>query len=96
MIDGVGSRIRMWRKDQGIRGYELARVLKISCGSLSEIENGKSLPSATTLASIHQNTELDVGYVLTGQIATVSSRTLLVEVDDDIGRVILKKKNAGL
>ena len=52
-IEGMGRRIRNWRKDQGIKGYELARRLNISSGSLSEIERGKNLPSASTLASIH-------------------------------------------
>lgn len=97
-FDGMGSRIRMWRKDQGIKGFELARVLQISSGSLSEIETGKSLPSASTLASIHQNTDLNVGYVLTGQVAGEAqlSQTLLVEVADDIGHVILKRKKESL
>jgi transcriptional regulator with XRE-family HTH domain len=67
-IEGMGQRIRSWRKGQGIKGYELARRLNISSGSLSEIERGKNLPSASTLASIHLNTDLNVGYVLTGQI----------------------------
>lgn len=93
-IEGMGQRIRSWRKDQGIKGYELARRLNISSGSLSEIESGKNLPSASTLASIHVNTDLNVGYVLTGQLAgeAVLARTLLVEVADDISHVILKRK----
>jgi len=94
-IEGMGQRIRSWRKGQGIKGYELARQLNISSGSLSEIESGKNLPSASTLASIHMNTDLSVGYVLTGQVAgeAVLARTLLVEVADDISHVILKRKN---
>lgn len=94
-IEGVGRRIRSWRKDQGIKGYELARRLNISSGSLSEIESGKNLPSAATLASIHQNTDMNVGYVLTGQVTgkkTTSPRPLIVEVDDDVFHVVLRAK----
>ena len=79
-----------------MRATELARRLKISGGSLSEIENGKTFPSALTLASIHQNTNLNIGYVLTGQASdggnNEAPRILLVEVDADIDHVILKNK----
>jgi transcriptional regulator with XRE-family HTH domain len=92
-LEGVGQRIRSWRKDQGIKGYELAQKLNISSGSLSEIERGKNLPSASTLASIHMNTDLNVGYVLTGQVESKKiSRPLVVEVDDEVIKVILKRK----
>ena len=99
-LEELGMRIRIWRKDQGLKAKELASRLNISGGSLSEIENGKSLPSASTLASMHLNTDLNVGYVLTGQAAKEKAggkvmRTLLIEVDADIDHVILKnRKNA--
>jgi transcriptional regulator with XRE-family HTH domain len=94
----MGMRIRMWRKDQGLKAKELAHQLNISGGSLSDIETGKSLPSASTLASIHLNTDLNVGYVLTGQVMAdkktdgKAPRTLLIEVGIDIDQVILKNK----
>ena len=95
-IEGMGRRIRNWRKDQGIKGYELARRLNISSGSLSEIERGKNLPSASTLASIHLNTNLNVGYVLTGQVAgKKTARYLVVEVDNEVFHVVLKNKKCG-
>ena len=56
-FEGMGRRMRNCRKDQDMKGYDLARKLKISEGSLSEIENGKSLPSALTLVPLHQNTD---------------------------------------
>ena len=93
----MGLRIRTWRKGQGLKAKELASKLKISGGSLSEIENGKSFPSAPTLASMHLNTDLNIAYVLTGQAESALAggkaiRTLLVEVDADIDHVILKKR----
>ena len=94
-IEGMGLRIRRWRKKQGLKGYELARQLNISSGSLSEIERGKNLPSASTLASIHMNTDLNVGYVLTGQNERKNisfPRSLVVEVDDKVFNVVLKRK----
>ncbi|MBT5470242.1 MAG: helix-turn-helix transcriptional regulator [Nitrospina sp.] len=96
-FEDLGKRIRNWRKDQGLKAKELALKLKISGGSLSEIENGKSFPSALTLANMHLNTNLNVGYVLTGQMDHEKTgyktlRTLLIEVDADIDHVILKNR----
>ena len=51
-LEGMGLRIRSWRKDQGIKGYELVRQLNISYGSLSEIERGKK-PSLGLNACFH-------------------------------------------
>jgi XRE family transcriptional regulator, fatty acid utilization regulator len=97
-LEDMGIRIRNWRKNQGLKTKELALKLNISGGSLSEIENGKSFPSATTLASMHLNTNINVGYILTGQVTNEKTsgktlRTLLVEIDADIDHVILKNKH---
>lgn len=63
----VGNRIRQWRKAVPIKGYELARILKISQGSLSDIENNKSLPSADTIAKFHAYTNINILWLLTGE-----------------------------
>lgn len=63
----VGTRIREWRKMIPFKGYELAKVLKISQGSLSDIENNKSLPSADTIAKFHTNTNVNILWLLTGK-----------------------------
>ena len=63
----VGDRIRQWRQEEGLKIFQLAEKINVSQGSLSDIENNKSLPSAETLASISLNTSLDANYVLTGQ-----------------------------
>ena len=67
IIEGVGTRIRQWRKTTPLKGYELAKVLKISQGSLSDIENNKSLPSADTIAKFHAQTSINVLWLLTGK-----------------------------
>lgn len=66
-INLVGNRIRQWRKAIPIKGYELAKILKISQGSLSDIENNKSLPSADTIAKFHTNTNINILWLLTGK-----------------------------
>ena len=46
---------------------ELARIIKISQGSLSDIENNKSLPSANTILSLWLHTDIDVGWLLAAE-----------------------------
>jgi len=64
--DGVGARLRAWRKSEGMKGLEFAKLIQISQGSLSALENGNSLPSAETLKNIFYLTDLDIRYLLTG------------------------------
>lgn len=63
----LGDRIRQWRKSIPLKSYELASLIKVSQGSLSDIENNKSLPSADTLAKLYQFTELNIIWLLTGK-----------------------------
>lgn len=63
----LGQRLKLWRKKEGQKGYQLARNIGISPGSLSEIENGKSLPSAETIAKLHENTSINILWLLTGK-----------------------------
>lgn len=65
----MGTRIKAWRKENGYKGYEFAKVIKISQGSLSDIENNKSLPSAVTLRNLRAFTPIDIIWVLTGGYA---------------------------
>lgn len=64
---GIGPRIREWRKKIPLRAYQLAKLIKISQGSLSDIENGKSDPSANTIVNLLTITDIDWVWVLTGK-----------------------------
>ena len=46
---------------------QLSRLIKVSQGSLSDLENDKSLPSATTLANLSIYTDLNIYWLLTGK-----------------------------
>ena len=63
----LGRRLREWRKTLPLKSYELARLIKISQGSLSDIENDKSLPSADTLAKLYQHTNINIIWLLAGR-----------------------------
>lgn len=70
----MGTRIREWRKERNLKGYELAKIIKISQGSLSDIENNKSCPSAVTLHNLRVYTNIDIIWVLTGDYSLPEER----------------------
>ena len=63
----VGSRLRYWRKLSGLRLVDMAELINVSQGSLSDLENDKSLPSSGTLIGLCQKTELNIFWLLTGE-----------------------------
>lgn len=60
----MGERLKEWRKSQGMTLNDVAAMIGGSAGPLSEAENGKSLPSVETLASLHCNTKLNIMWLL--------------------------------
>ncbi|MCH7622943.1 MAG: diguanylate cyclase, partial [Nitrospinae bacterium] len=50
-----------------MKSYELAKLITISQGSLSDIENNKSLPSADTISKIYLSTNINIVWLLTGR-----------------------------
>ena len=63
----LGDRLRKWRKTLPLRAYQLAKIIQISQGSLSDIENNKSLPSADTLTKLFLKTDLNIIWLLTAK-----------------------------
>lgn len=60
----LGDRLRQWRKASGYRIIKLAEIISISQGSLSDLENNNSLPSAETIAKLHRYTDIDIFWLL--------------------------------
>lgn len=63
----IGARIRDYRQRKGLKVADFAKLIGISQGSLSDIENGKTKPSADTLASIIRNTDIDSKWLMIGE-----------------------------
>ncbi len=61
----LGTRLKKWRALNNLKGCELASALGISQGSLSEIENNKTHPSANTLALMYLRTNINIIWLLT-------------------------------
>lgn len=72
-IIGAGPRIRKWRKEFGLKAFQLAEILKISQGSLSDIETGKSNPSAPTILKfiINPKININVYWMMTGKYGDI-------------------------
>ncbi len=79
----LGHRLRQWRKQIPLKSFELAKLIKISQGSLSDIENNKSLPSADTIAKLYQYTNLNIVWLLTGKGPMTRNEKDPAMVDDD-------------
>jgi len=92
-VKGLGNRLRQWRKRKGLKLKELSAVLGVSQGSLSDIENEKSLPSADTLLSIEMNTDLCILYLLSGRADRAGQEKIWDYRDAPI--VINLKEHAG-
>ena len=63
----VGERLRLWRKSSKLKLLDVKKLIGVSQGSLSDLENDKSLPSAGTLTQLHLKTDLNIGWLLTGE-----------------------------
>lgn len=66
-LANIGTRIRAWRKAAPMKVVELAKLLCISQGTLSDIENNKSRPSAETIVAFQEYTNIDIIWMLTGK-----------------------------
>lgn len=62
----IGERLRLFRKSLDMKGVAFSKHIKISQGSLSELENGKTLPRANTLINLYRQ-GCDIHWLLTGE-----------------------------
>lgn len=63
----IGSRIKELRKSLKITGKEIKEKTGISTGNLSEIENGKILPSSTAIIELSKVLNCSTDYILLGK-----------------------------
>lgn len=65
-MESIGERIRRLRKSKGITQTEIQEKTGISSGNVSEIENGRYLPSAIALMELSRILECSTDYILFG------------------------------
>lgn len=88
MAKNLGTRLRQWRKILPLKSFELAKLIRISQGSLSDIENNKSLPSADTIAKLHLYSDLNIIWLLLGKGPMTRDRSTASDLDE--GTLVLE------
>lgn len=67
MDNMIGIRIKERRKALKLTGAQIKEKTGISTGNLSDIENGRSLPSATAVILLSQILDCSTDYILLGE-----------------------------
>ncbi len=62
----IGKRIKGYRTKKGLKVKEFSEKIGISQGTLSDIENEKTKPSADTLSLLIRHTDINPNWLLTG------------------------------
>lgn len=62
----IGQRVRSRRKQLGLSGAQIKAMTGISTGNLSEIENGKILPSAAAVKELAEAFNCTTDWILNG------------------------------
>ena len=66
VVPVVHFRIKAWRQFKKLKGFQVCKLIKVSQGSYSDIESGKSYPSAQTLTNMINYSDLNIIWLLTG------------------------------
>lgn len=62
----IGERIKNRRKELGLTQPRIKELTGISSGTMSDIENGKTLPAALSLIKLSQALGCSIDWILTG------------------------------
>ncbi|MHC4748214.1 MAG: helix-turn-helix domain-containing protein [Planctomycetota bacterium] len=65
--NSVGGRLRIFQKAQCYTIVKFAKILEISHGSLSDIENNKTKPSSTPISNLVQYTDINIYWLFAGE-----------------------------
>jgi len=86
----VGGRLKYWRKVSRLRLVDVTKLIRVSQGSLSELENDISLPSANTLTGLFQKTDMSIRWLLTGEGSMVNNNEKKFKVESSAVRDLMK------
>lgn len=63
----IGKRLKKWRNAKGIKAKQLAEILKVAPGRISDYERDKISPSIDTIEKIIEHTDINRSWLLTGE-----------------------------
>lgn len=77
MLDmNIGKRIKQRRLELGLTQTQVFEYVGINSGNLSKIENGKVLPSSSSLIGLSEILQCSVDYILKGESAIMQNANL--------------------
>lgn len=82
MDSSIGIRIKMRRKEIGLTQPQVKQLTGISSGTLSDIENGKSLPATPSLIKLSKALDCSIDWILTGEFR--QSEISISKQDSDV------------
>lgn len=80
----IGTRIKQRRNDLGLKQLQIKDETGISSGNLSDIENGKKLPSTPALISLSKILDCSVDWILTGETPKSENTVLSDEREEGL------------
>lgn len=75
----IGTRIKQRRNELGLKQLQIKEQTGISSGNLSDIENGKKLPSTPALLALSKILDCSVDWILKGELPENENIFLLNE-----------------
>lgn len=66
-MEEIGKRIKTRRTELKLKQLQIKDKTGISSGNLSDIENGKKLPSAQALIALSETLQCSIDWILTGK-----------------------------
>jgi len=75
----IGARIRQRRTELGLKQLQIKETTGISSGNLSDIENGKKLPSTPAILALSDILDCSADWILKGDTSKISDSFLLNE-----------------
>lgn len=63
----IGTRIKQRRNELGLKQLQIKELTGISSGNLSDIENGKKLPSTPALLALSDTLDCSIDWILKGE-----------------------------
>jgi transcriptional regulator with XRE-family HTH domain len=63
----IGIRIKQRRNELGLKQLQIKELTGISSGNLSDIENGKKLPSTPALLALSETLDCSIDWILKGE-----------------------------
>ncbi len=85
-MDTIGKRIKYSRKIRNLSLTDVKEKTGISTGNLSELENDKFAPSASSLILFKELFNVSIDWLLTGELSTESKINEVNESNEEYGK----------